>query len=441
MKLQLEEYQKDLVRYLTSRHNAYCCVGLGLGKTASTLSALNELFADGAINSALVVAPLRVARMTWPNEVAKWDDFAWMKTEHIRGTKPSGKSHLYFINYERLDELKTLKPFDVLIFDEVTRAKNHASKRIARLMPKIEPGHIRWGLTGTPRPNSLMELFGQLRLIDSGERLGRSFARFRSRWFYPVDYMEYDWQPRPGAPDEIYRTIADITFTLRTSDHLKLPDIYMEDLHTPIRDAALATYKRLEKDMLAMINNREITAVNAAVLVNKLLQVCGGAVYNAEGGYEVVHDRKIAMLKKVVQDFRDEPVLVAANYVHEVERIVKEIPGAVAASTLGDDLETRWNNREIPVLVAHPASLGHGLNLQGGGRVVVWYSLTWSRELYDQFNGRVIRKGQTKAPEIYRIVVPGTIDDVVIETLKQRGDEQSIMTQIMLNYQKMKEAL
>jgi hypothetical protein len=439
MKLQLEEYQKDMVRYLTNRQKAYCCVGLGLGKTASTLTALNELFADGAIRSALVVAPLRVARMTWPNEVAKWDEFAWMKTEHIRGTKPSGNAHLYFINYERLDELTSLKPFDVLVFDEVTRAKSHASKRISRLLPKIEPGHVRWGLTGTPRPNSLMELFGQIRLIDGGERLGRSFSRFRNHWFYPVDYMQYDWQPRAGSPDEIYRRISDITFTLRTSDHLKVPDVYMEDLMTPIRDAALATYKKLEKEMLALINNREIVAVNAAVLVNKLLQVCGGAVYNAEGGYEVIHDRKIKMLKQVIEGFPDEPVLVAANYVHEVERIVKEIPGAVAASTLGDDLETRWNNREIKVLVAHPASLGHGLNLQGGGRVVVWYSLTWSRELYDQFNGRVIRKGQTRAPEIYRIVVPGTIDDVVIETLKQRGDEQSVMTQIMVNYQKMKE--
>lgn len=439
MKLTLENYQREMIDYLLTRRQAYCCVGVGLGKTASTLMALNELFADGAIRSALIVAPLRVARMSWPNEIAKWDEFQWMTVEHLRGSKPSGKAHLYLINYERLDELQSLSAFDVLVFDEVTRAKNHCSKRIKRLLPKIESRHIRWGLTGTPRPNSLLELYGQLRLIDGGVRLGKNFHNFRDRYFYPTDYMRYNWAPRPGSDTQIYDKIGDITFTLRSSDHLQLPDVYIEDLLTPIRDAALSTYKRLEKDMLAHINGKEVVAVNAAVLVNKLLQVCGGAVYNEDRGYEVIHDRKVVMLKQLVESFDNEPILVAANYLHEVDRIVKAIPGAVAASTLGNDLETRWNRREIPVLVAHPASLGHGLNLQEGGRVVVWYSLTWSRELYDQFNGRLIRKGQKLAPEIYRLVVPGTIDDVVIETLKQRGDEQNVMTQIMLNYKKMKE--
>lgn len=433
MILSLEPYQMVMREFLTTNRLAYCTVGLGLGKTATTLSALNELFRDGAIRAALVVAPLRVARITWPNEVQKWDQFQWMEVEHLKGQTPSGKAQLYLINYERLHQLSSLDFCDVVVFDEITRAKNHAAKRIKAFRPLLKRRHYRWGLTGTPRPNSIMELFAQIRLLDEGERLGCRFEHFKNVYCYPTDYMRYNWVPRPGAEEKIYSKIQDITLTLRSSDYLDVADTEVNDIMVPLSRDTQKIYRQLEKDFLAEINRRDVTAANAAVLVNKLLQVCSGAIYAEDRSVQMIHEEKIVALKSLIRRLA-EPVIVGCQFVHEAKRICNLVPGAVHASNVKGNLEDEWNSGRIKILVADPRSLGHGLNLQQGGRDIIWFSPTWSRELYDQFNARVARKGQEKVPRVHRLLSPQTIDEVVVESLREKGDGQNTMLRIMSNY-------
>ena len=439
MKFTPEPYQILMKDHLLQNDRAYSNVGLGLGKTASTLSALNELFMDGAIRAALVVAPIRVARLAWPNEIAKWDQFKWMKTEILQGKPPSGKAQIYLINYERLQQLTNLDFCDVVVFDEITKAKNPKSKRIkaiAGLMTK----HRRWGLTGTPRPNSLLELFGQVRLIDGGQRLGRTFSGYRDCYFYPTDYMRYNWVPKKDSKDRIYQRISDITITLRSSDYLDVADTVLEDIEVTLPSAAQEAYDELEKDFITLTANGVVTAKNAAVLAGKLHQMCGGNLYSEDRTVVPVHDAKIEALVKLLKDLK-ENVLVACNYVHERDRVCAALAaaglGPVDASKFKGNIEQAWNSGAIRTLVADPRSLGHGLNLQQGGRTVVWYSPTWSRELYDQFNARLARKGQDKEPLLYRILCSGTIDEAIVQTLRDRGDDQREMADVMLNYRKL----
>ncbi len=435
MLLKLEPYQQQMVDHLLSHERAYASVGLGLGKTASTLSAINTLFQEGAIRAALIVAPKRVARMTWPNEIAKWDQFRWMKVEHLIRTKPSGQAQIYLINYDRLGELGDLSFCDVVVFDEITKAKNPQSKRINGLRPLFRD-HMRWGLTGTPRPNSLMELFGQIRLLDDGQRLGRAFTSFRDTYFYPTDYMRYNWEPKPNSEGRVYQKINDITVTLRSSDYLNLPDTILDDVEVTLPDDVQEAYDELKKQFLIATPEGEVVARNAAVLVGKLHQIAGGGVYNDDGDSVGLHDTKIEALKGIAKKV-GEPLLVACNYVHERERVCKAIKGSVNAATFKGDIEKAWNTGSLPMLVADPRSLGHGLNLQEGGRTVVWYSPTWSRELYDQFNARVARKGQAGQPLIFRILAKGSIDEAIVETLRERGDAQHEMLRVMANYRAM----
>jgi SNF2 family DNA or RNA helicase len=430
-----EPYQTEVRDFLLQHERSYLNVGLGLGKTASTLSALHSLFLEGEIRAALIVAPKRVARVTWPNEIEKWDQFRWMKYEVLAGQKPSGKAQIYLINYDRLQQLEDLRFCDVVIFDEITKLKNHASKRAKALRPKLKH-HRRWGLTGTPRPNSLMELFGQVRMLDDGKRLGAAFTGFRDGYFYPTDYMRYNWAPKPQSEEKIYQRIADITLTLRSSDYLDVPDTILTDIEVPLPQSVEKQYSELEKQFLLATKGGEVVARNAATLVGKLHQICGGAVYNDDKTVEELHTDKIEALRKIIGEI-GEPVLVACNYIHERERICRAISFAVDASKVKGDIEAAWNGGGMTALVCDPRSLGHGLNLQQGGRTIVWYSPTWSRENYDQFNARVARKGQDKVPQIYRLICPNTIDEAIIETLRERGDAQHEMMRVMSNYRKL----
>lgn len=438
MHFSAEPYQVLIRDFLLSHPRALGIVGLGMGKTASTLSALHHLFRDGEIRSALIVAPLRVANLTWPNEVFKWDEFRWMRVERLTNKKPSGRSQLYTINYERLPSLKALSFCDVVVFDEITRAKNPKSKRVKAFQPLLK-NHRRWGLTGTPRPNSLMELFAQIRILDDGQRLGRSFSAFRDAWFQKADYMGYTWNPREGAEDKVYQRISDLSLTLRSSDYLDLPDTIVEDVEVTLPVNVRDTYETLEKELLALIGDREIVAPSAAALVNKLLQICGGCVYDESKAAVNVHDAKIEALRKILRDSGDENVIVFTNYIHERERVAAAVGGTDAAKFKGD-IETAWNSGKIKTLVADPRSLGHGLNLQKGGRTIVWYSPTWSREYYDQANARVARKGQSEQPLVYRIICKDTVDEAVIETLREKGDGQAQMLAVLKNLAALKAA-
>lgn len=425
--------------FLVERRRAGAFAGIGLGKTATTISACRTALGEGDFKAALVVAPLRVANLTWPNELKKWDQFRSFRYEHLRNNRdrPTGNSQFYFTNYERLTKLQDLSFCSHVIFDELTKAKNHKSERINYLRPLLRD-QVRWGLTGTPRPNSLLELFAQVRLLDDGKRLSPSFTAFRDAYFEPEDWNEYKYLPKPGAQEKIYQKIHDLVITLRSSDYLDIADTVVEDIEVPLPKDAHAIYRELERELMVLLNDQEaVVAINAAVLVNKLLQVCSGSVYVTKEGEQrtvgIVHTGKINALKRLLVD-TNEPALIACNFIHERERVVASIPGAVDAHKFKGDIEDAWNSGKIRYLVADPRGLGHGLNLQEGGRDTVWFSPCHSRELYDQFNGRVARKGQDRVPRVFRLTCPGTIDDAVIESLRVRGDEQTEMLAVLTNF-------
>jgi SNF2 family DNA or RNA helicase len=443
MKFTPAPYQLQVSEFLQNRSRAAAFVGVGLGKTASTLHALRELILCGEIRRALVVAPLRVARLTWPNEIRKWENFRGLRVQEFRGARsPDTKAHVCLTNYEQIQNIQSLKTFDVVVFDELTRAKNPRSSRIKaiRNLLKHSPGCRRWGLTGTPRPNSLLELFAQIRLLDDGVRLGENFEAFKRRYFHPTDYMEYNWEPIKGSEELIYAAIADVTLTLRSQDYLDIPDTEVEDVEITLSTASMKRYAEMEKSYLTRIQDSDVVAMNSATVVNKLLQLTGGFAYTEDRQVVQLHAEKIAALQDLLTRKKIAHALIATNYVHERQAILKQVSGAVDASTFKGNLEDAWNSGSIRHLVADPRSLGHGLNLQGGGSTVVWYSPCWSRELYDQFNGRVARRGQTETPKIYRLLCSDTIDLAVVETLRERGNEQAQMLQILLNLQQLKNA-
>lgn len=412
-----------------------------MGKTASTLAALNRGFIDGEIRSALVVAPLRVANLTWPNEIEKWDFSKWMRVESLRGRKPSGRAQICTINYEQVDRLENLDFCDVVVMDELTKLKNPKSIRANHLLKLMHarPDIRRIGLTGTPRPNSMLEIFGQIKMLDDGKRLSPSFAHFQQTWFEAEDYHEYTWTPKDGAEEAITRKIEDLTLTLRASDYLDLPDTVVEDIEIPLPEKVREEYQTLERDLLLSMGPKgDVVAQNAAVLVNKLLQLTGGNVYNETHQPVEIHGAKIAEWKKLRKRIGKENVITFTNFIHERERLVREVPGMVDAAKFKGDIEDAWNSGKIADLVADPRSLGHGLNMQAGGRTTIWYSPNWSRELYDQANARTARKGQNEQPMVYRLVCSDTMDDVVIETLRQRGDDQSAMLALLTNLRKLR---
>jgi len=447
VKLVLEPYQKLGKEFLIERNRAALFAGMGLGKTAMTLSALYDLMCDGACSGALIVAPLRVSTLTWPHEVQRW--FPMLRVANLR-TPPGmdalrrGAAHLYCINYESLPRLardyfynRRILNFDTVVFDELTMAKNPSSKRIRALKPYLHKLTRRWGLTGTPTPNSLLDLWAQINLLDDGEALGKSSSLYRQTYF-DSDYMGYKWTLRRNAQEQIYQRLSKVSLTLRSSDYLDIPDTIYEDIEVPLPASARETYNELEEELIVLLREHqaEVVAVNAAVLVNKLLQVAGGAIYDAEKRVHLLHTAKIDALKKLVASI-GEPVLIACAFIHERERIVRAIPGCVEWT---DNILPEWSAGRVKAIVAHPKSIGHGLNLQAGGRTVVWFSRTWSREQYDQFNARVARKGQEQQPQVFHLVAPGTADEAVAEALRLKDEGQQALLSALRSIQEMRGA-
>lgn len=453
-------HQEIGIDHLLSYQRAGLFAGLGLGKTSMTLSALDTLYRDAAIRGVLLFAPIRVCNLTWPNEIAKWDEFNWMRIANLR-TKEGWKmledrsAHIYTANYEMIPKLVEKYfhgrrgedyAFDTLVCDELTKFRNPKSPRAAAFRDYIHHFPRRWGLTGTPRPKSLMDLFGQLRILDDGERLGRSMADYRKAYFHPTDYFEYHWEANPGAEGVIQDRVRDICLSLKSSDWLNISDTVLEDVNIVLSKECEANYKTLEKELILVLDDAISTAIvspNAAALVGKLLQLCSGAVYDSEHQWHYVHDAKIEALKKLVKEHKDEPIMVACNFIHEQERI-KATFGS--RCTLFQDaktekaqkaLEGAWNSGNIPLLVSDPRSMGHGLNLQEGGRIGVWFSPTWDREIYDQWNARIARQGQTKVPLLYRLLCTGKMDDIAVETLRNRHTGQMSFLDALRNFRKM----
>ncbi|BAZ97533.1 DEAD/DEAH box helicase [Dehalococcoides mccartyi] len=424
------EYQKYAINYIESHPVSAVLLDMGLGKTSIALTAINDLLFDYfEAHKVLVVAPLRVARDTWPAEIEKWDHLSDLivsvavgsVVERVQALKAA--ADIYVINRENLcwliDESGILFDFDTVIIDELSSFKNHQAKRFKSLM-KVRPKVKRMiGLTGTPSSNGLMDLWAEFKLLDMGARLGRFITAFRSNYFMPDKrngQIIYSYKPLPGAEQCIYQKISDITISMKSTDYLKMPELISSEHTVMLSEKEAKRYDELARDLVLELPGGEVTAANAAALSNKLCQMANGAIYNDSGETQVIHNQKMDALEDIIEAAAGKPILVAYWYKHDYERIVEKLESIKVSFSKLDTAESirRWNNKEIPVGLIHPASAGHGLNLQAGGSCIVWFGLTWSLELYQQTNARLWRQGQTaETVVVQHIVTKGTIMSVL----------------------------
>lgn len=438
------DYQKYVIEYIQSHPVSAVFLDMGLGKTSITLTALNDLLFDYfTVHKILVIAPLRVAKTTWSAEIKKWDHLKDLKYSIVVGTPTERKNALqrqadiYIINRENIPWLIEYTgaafDFDMLVIDELSSFKNYQSKRFKSLM-KVRPKIKRIvGLTGTPSSNGLMDLFAEFKLLDMGERLGRFIGQYRHTYFTPDKrngQVIFSYKPLPGAEDAIYRKISDITISMKATDHLKMPELVTSDYEVELSEKEQNRYKELKENMVIQLSGEEITAANAASLSNKLCQMANGAVYDDEKNVMQIHDRKLDALEDIIESMNGRPVLVAYWFKHDYDRIVERLKMLnVAFGKLDTEQSiTSWNTGEIPVALIHPASAGHGLNLQSGGSTLVWFGLTWSLELYQQTNARLYRQGQcSDTVVIQHIVAKNTIDEQIMKALKKKDNTQSAL--------------
>jgi len=442
MRFEPVEPQRLIDEHLQACPDALLFVGMGIGKSAACLHRLNELFRNGENFAALVIAPLRVANLTWPAEVRDWDQFRWMRVANLRteaGQRHflNGTAHIYTINWDGMKLLSSLVerrggklPYDVAIFDEVTRAKNPSSKRVNLYRRKVPRADRHWALTGTPMPNSWMDLFAQVRIVDNGARLGNNFLEYKRHYFCAPAVPMKPWIAKASTAATLEGKISDITLTLKSSDWLDIPDTVFEDVEIEFPPELRKRYKTLEEELiLELRQDKTINVANAAALVTKLLQFTSGHVYDDERGVHPVHNLKFDALAGIAKKEK-KPLLVACIFQHEQDRIRQQFPQAkffadAKSIKAQEQLVHDWNTGKIPMLAAHPASIGHGLNLQHGSSVLVWQTLTYSREYYEQMIARLARRGQKEVIKIYRLMVPGTVDDAVAEALASKAENEA----------------
>lgn len=409
-----------------------------MSKTAITLTAIFDLTLDSfLIRKVLVIAPLRVASMTWPAEVEKWDDLKELTyaiaigSERQRKVALLKRAQIYIINRENVDWLVTKSgiPFDydMVVIDELSSFKAYGSKRF-RALRKVRPRIKRMiGLTGTPASNGLIDLWAEIGILDMGQRLGRYITHFRDNFFEPDKRNQqviFSYKPKQGAEEAIYHLISDISISMKNTDYLKLPELVMNEISVKLSGEEMGHYETLKRDMVVSLKDKEIDVANAAALSNKLLQMANGAVYDGNGSVVRIHDRKLDALEDIIEASNGKPVLIAYWYKHDLERILERFP---AQQLISVDSIKRWNEGEIPVAVIHPASAGHGLNLQTGGSTLVWFGLTWSLELYQQTNARLWRQGQRYTVVIHHIITKGTIDEQVMNALRHKDKTQTAL--------------
>lgn len=430
----LHHYQERMVDWIVERPYCALYAEMGLGKTAATLTAIRDLLNTCEISRVLVVAPLRVALNTWPAEIAKWAHTADLTYTILHGpsrlTRLNEDTDIHIVNRENVvwlwEHWGKDWPYDLVVIDEASSFKSYSAKRFKAMMKARKHVDRLVELTGTPASNGLLDLWPQIALLDRGERLGRNITAYRRRWF-DSDYMGYTWSPRENAEAEIHARLADICLTMRAEDYLDVPPVIHNDIAVTLPVKAARQYAELEKEFLIEIEDETVTAATAAVLSNKLLQMANGALYTDEyGSFEEVHDAKIEALREIVEANPGEPILVATNFVSDRVRIRKAFPDA---EMLDNDYAAimRWNAGKTPMLLAHPASAGHGLNLQDGGHILVWFGLNWSLELYDQMNARLHRQGQSRPTIIHRIVAGDTVDETVIRALAGKAITQNAL--------------
>lgn len=432
-------YQSYATRFITTHEVAAIFLGMGLGKSIITLTAIWELLLDSfQARRVLVIAPLRVARDTWAAELAKWDHLSDLTLAVAVGTKQQRLDALAkgamvtVINRENIPWLVahvgSAWEWDMVVIDELSSFKNHQAARF-KALTKARPMITRIvGLTGTPAANGLMDLWAQFRILDGGERLGRYISQYRNRYFTPDKrngMQIFTYKPLEGAEEDIYAAIADITVSMKTTDHLRLPPLTSTVVDVELDKSERKVYERLRDNLILHLDEGTVDASNAASLSGKLLQLASGALYTDTGEASVVHERKLDALEDIIEAANGAPVLVAYWFKHDLERILKRFPHAKHLQSSADF--EAWNNGEIPLGLIHPASAGHGLNLQAGGHILVWFTLTWSLELYQQTNARLYRQGQTRPVTITHLAVKDTIDQHVLRALQAKDTTQEAL--------------
>ena len=432
-------YQAYAIDYIETHPIAAVLLDMGLGKTVISLTAIADLLFDSfEAHRILVVAPLRVARDTWPAEIAKWEHLQHLTFAVCVGTPKERRAALIsgaditIINRENLGWLIDSSGFnfdyDMVIIDELSSFKNHKSKRFQSLM-KVRPKVKRIiGLTGTPSSNGLMDLWAEFKLLDLGERLGRFITHYRNNYFIPDKRngeIIYSYKPMPYAEDAIYRRISDITISMKSTDHLQMPELITSQYEVQLSEEETQRYEELKADFILALPEGEVTAANAASLTGKLSQLANGAIYDDDGNIIEFHDRKLDALEDLIEAANGKPLLVAYWFKHDLSRIKKRFDVREIKSS--KDI-TDWNAGKIPVAVIHPASAGHGLNLQAGGSTLIWFGLTWSLELYQQTNARLWRQGQTSGTVVIEhIITKGTIDERILKALSLKEVTQNAL--------------
>lgn len=435
MKFKPYPYQKKAIDFIMEHKRCGLFLDMGLGKTISTLMAIQELMFDCfEINKVLVIAPIRVARSTWPDEIEKWDETSNLRVSVAVGTPKKRlqafeeEADIYVINRENVVWMvENIKfDFDMVVIDELSSFKNNQAKRFKALRKVISRCDRVVGLTGTPAPNGLMDLWPQIYLLDQGRRLGKTITSYRRKYFRPGrsnGYVVYDYVPLPDAEKEIYEKIGDICISMSKEDYLNMPDRIYQMIVVELDKKAFGYYKRLEKEAIIELSDNDVILANSAASAsNKLQQIADGAVYTEKKDYVEIHDSKLEALEDLIEAANGQPVMVFYQFKHDKERIENRFE----TRSIENEKDVKdWNEGKIPILLAHPASIGHGLNLQHGGHIIIWFGLTWSLELYQQANDRLYRQGQAKTVMVYHIVAKGTIDTGMIKALnsKKRGQD------------------
>lgn len=438
MRYVAHNYQNYAKNFILAHKVSALFLDCGLGKTITTLTAINELMYDSfEISKVLIIAPLRVAQSTWKDEIKKWDHLNLLRysiavgdeKERLKALKQT--SDIYIINRENVDWLVTKSGidfnFDMLIIDELSSFKSHTSKRFKSLL-KIRPYFERVvGLTGTPSSNGLMDLWAEFRVLDLGERLGRYITHYRNEYFLPDKRngaVIFSYKPQPNAEERIYRRLADMTISMKSTEYLKMPELILNELEINLGEEDQIKYKKFKKEMVMTIQEKEIDAINAASLSNKLIQLANGSIYDEAKNFYEVHNKKLDKLEEIIESANGKPVLVAYWFKADKERIEKRFK--VREIKTADDIK-QWNMGMINLALIHPASAGHGLNLQSGGSTLVWFSLTWSLELYQQTNARLYRQGQKDTVVIHHLITKNTIDEDIMKSLKRKDKTQEAL--------------
>ena len=445
MKYVPHAYQAFCINYIKTHPVSALFLDMGLGKTVITLTAIRDLMLDELlVTKTLVIAPLRVARDTWPAETRKWDHLNDLDISvivgdlRVRESAVSKSALIYIINRENVKWLVEYYErngirwdFDCVVIDELSSFKNYHSQRF-KWLRKMRPFVKRWiGLTGTPSSNGLMDLWAEIGILDGGQRLGRFIGRYRDAYFKPSSMnpntgVVYSYAPREGAEQQIYDRISDITISMKALDYLEMPECVYVNHEVQMSDQEKKLYDQLKSDLIIPLEDGDIDAANAAALSNKLLQLSNGAVYDENGIVRVVHKRKLEMLEDMIEAANGQPVLIAYWFKHDHQRIMEHLtacgysPRDIRES---EDIKD-WNTGKMAVALIHPASAGHGLNIQEGGHILIWFGLTWSLELYQQTNARLWRQGQRDTVTIHHIVCENTVDEDVLNALSSKNVTQ-----------------